>query len=203
MADFKKGHIVKSRIQLESLLEPLSAVQGLMEKSACPWMIIGGIAAGLLGKPRFTADVDIVILLGDKRIEHILQLAGQCGFSPRIKEPLSFAEKNRVLLLRHENSGINVDISLGLLPFEHEAIKRRISHKIDNVTFYLPTPEDLIIFKAIAHRPQDIIDIQEIANNNPKLDVKYIKKVVSEFASVLELPEIWTDIKPIVIRNHR
>jgi hypothetical protein len=184
---------------LEPLLKPLSALQKLMEKSNCPWMIIGGIAASLLGKPRFTADVDVVILLeDDKDISTVLKLAKKFGFSPRIKNPVKFAQKNNVLLIRHIRSKINVDISLGFLPFEKDALKRRKLYKIKNLSFYLPAPEDLIIFKAVAHRPQDIIDIQQIINNNPKVDIKYIKKIINEFARVLEMPELWKDIEAII-----
>ncbi len=56
-----------------------------------------------------------------------------------------------------------MDLSLGLLPFEKQAIKRSKRFRIANIAFNLPTPEDLIIFKAVAHRPRDIEDIAEIA----------------------------------------
>lgn len=180
------------------LLEPLSDLQKMMRKCKCLWMVIGGMAASLLGKPRFTADVDIVILINDEDILHILELAEQFGFKARPKNPVEFAKKNRVLLLRHEKSGINVDISLGFLPFEKQAIKRSQPYKIGGLTFNLPMAEDLIILKAVAHRPQDVIDIKDIVDSNPKINVKYIKKIVGEFAKVLEMPEILTDIRPIL-----
>jgi len=45
------------------LLEPLIAIQRLLAHFDNQGVIIGGIAASLLGKPRFTADIDAVILL--------------------------------------------------------------------------------------------------------------------------------------------
>lgn len=71
MGTFKEGHMTKNILQLKSLLEPLSILQRLMEKSGCPWMIIGGIVASLLGEPRFIADVDIVVLIEDKDISGV------------------------------------------------------------------------------------------------------------------------------------
>lgn len=44
------------------LLEPLMTLQRLLEHFDNQGVIIGGIAASLLGKPRFTADLDAVIL---------------------------------------------------------------------------------------------------------------------------------------------
>ena len=72
-----------------------------------------------------------------------------------------------------------------------------------NLTFYLPTPEDLIIFKAVSHRPQDMVDIQEILRNNARLNVRYIRKMVNEFADALEMPEIRDDIKAIIAARLR
>lgn len=181
-----------------TFLQPLAALQKLMETTKHPWTIIGGVAASLLGKPRFTADVDAVTLVNLEDLPQILETAVKLGLKARINDPVSFARKNRVLLLRHEQSGINIDLSLGLLPFEKEAIRKSKRHKVGKVSFCLPTVEDLIIFKAVAHRPQDMLDIQELINLHPKTDFKYIKKVVNEFARLLEMPEIWTDVKSII-----
>jgi len=164
-------------------------------------MLIGGVAASLLGKPRFTADVDAVVLIEDKELSKLLKAAKRLGFKARIKYAAEFAQKNRVLLLKHTKTGINVDLSLGLLPFEREAIKRSKRFKIADIAFNLPTPEDLIIFKAVAHRPQDLEDIREIIKIHTRVNKKYIKKTVKEFAGALEMPEIWEDIASIVETN--
>jgi hypothetical protein len=58
----------------------------------------------------------------------------------------------------------------------------------------LPTPEDLIIFKAVAHRPKDLLDIQAIIESHPGLDRERIKAWVTEFSRILEMPELWADI---------
>lgn len=192
---------MKESFELKLLLEPIATLQKLMKKTGCPWMIIGGVAASLLGKPRFTADVDVVALVEDEDIAVLLQLAEKLGCKSRIKNPIAFAQKNRVLLLHHKKSGINIDFSLGLLPFEKDAIKKSKRYRVGKTIFYLPTAEDLIIFKTVAHRPQDIIDIHAIVNNNPNLNTKYIKKRANEFARILEMPEIWTDIKHIILKR--
>ncbi len=157
-------------------------------------IIIGGVAASLLGKPRLTADVDAVLNLSIEEIPSLIDIAKQEGLFPRIKNAEDFARQHRVLLLRHDESGINVDISLALLPFEIEAIERSIAHQAGKIEIRLPTPEDLIIFKAVAHREKDLLDIQEIIKSQPKLDREHIIHWVKEFAEVLEMPEIWDDI---------
>ena len=189
---------MKKSAELRPLLEPLVLLKKLLHESRSQWMLIGGVAVSLLAKPRFTADVDAVILLEDEELPDFLKAAERLGFKARIRGAIEFAKRNRVLLLKHTKAGINVDLSLGLLPFEKEALKRSKQFKIANITFNLPTPEDLIIFKAVAHRPRDMEDIRQILKVHTKIDKKRIEKIVREFARALEMPEIWQDLKSIL-----
>src|SRR5690606_19242233 len=106
-----------------------------------------------------------------------------------------FARKNRVLLLRHAPSKINIDISLGVLPFEEEMVDRGSVQSTPTLSVRLPTPEDLIIMKAVAHRPKDLEDIRPIVDKHPQLDVDRIRKWTKSFADILEMPALWTDIE--------
>ena len=192
---------MKKQDALKLFIDPIVAVQKCMKEIGCDWMIIGGVAASIIGKPRFTADVDILILIDICDIANVIKIGKQKGISPRIKDAELFARKNRVLLLLHKASGINIDISLGLLPFEKEALARSTCRRIAGIRIKLPTAEDLIVFKAVAHRPQDMLDIREITEHNPSLDIRYIKKIVREFSSVLEMPEILDDVMAIISRS--
>ena len=182
--------------ELTPLLAPLIAVQRLLSRFGDRGIIIGGVAASLLGKPRLTADVDAVLLLSVEDLPLLIEAASEEGLVPRITDVQDFATRHRILLLRHQQSGINVDISLGVLPFEIEAVERSIVHEIGSIAIRLPTPEDLIIFKAVAHRPKDLMDIQALLESHPELERARIERWVHEFARVLEMPELWEDIAP-------
>lgn len=74
-------------------------------------------------------------------------------------------------------------------------VRRSIVHEIDDtLEIRLPTPEDLIIMKAVAHRPKDLLDIQGILQSHPDLDRRRIRKWVTQFAELLEKPELWDAI---------
>lgn len=173
------------------LLGPLIALQNLIEHVDNQGVIIGGIAASLLGKPRFTADIDAVILLSIEDLPALIDAAAKQGFVLRIVDAEAFARKNRVLLLRHRASSTNIDISLGVLPFEEEMIARSQNLQIGNIYLRLPTPEDLIILKAVAHRSQDLADIEAIAASHPDLDKERIQFWVEQFSEALDLPKLW------------
>lgn len=87
-------------------------------------VIIGGVAASLLGRPRYTADVDAVVLVSTGELSEFTSVTLQAGLMPRLPDAEAFARRNRVLLLRHAESGVDVDISLGALPFKEQAVAR-------------------------------------------------------------------------------
>lgn len=183
---------------LAPLLEPLAALQRLLTLFDNQGVIIGGIAASLLGQPRFTADLDAVIFLSINDLPKLIEAAAQEGMLGRIADAEAFARKNRVLLLQHVSSGIKIDISLGILPFEAEMIERGQEISVGNIQLRLPTPEDLIIMKAVAHRPKDIADIQAIAASHPNLDKERIRSWIEQFGDALDLPDLWKMISQLL-----
>jgi predicted nucleotidyltransferase len=184
---------------LEPLLDALDALQRLLSRFGDRGVIIGGAAVGLLGRARFTEDVDAMFLLSSKDLPRLLEIAKEEGIEPRIDNVIDFARKNRVLLLRHTLTDTGIDISLGALPFEEEMVERSELHEVDDaLRLRLPTPEDLIIMKAVAHRPKDLEDIRTIADKYPNLEVKRIEEWVRAFGEVLETPELWNMIKSLL-----
>lgn len=181
-----------------SLLKALQAVLRLLRRMEDRGVIIGGVAASLLGHPRLTADIDAVILLSVDQLPRLLEGAAEERLTPRIPDAVEFARQYRVLLLQHPESGIPVDISLGILPFEVEMVERRVLLNVAGLTIPVPRPEDLIILKAIAHRPVDLADIRAIVENYPTLDREYIRQWVETFAEVLEAPHLWEDVRPLL-----
>jgi predicted nucleotidyltransferase len=180
---------------LEPFRSTIEAVQRLLSKFDNRGVIIGGIAVGFLGKPRFTEDVDAMFLLSTDAISKLLNEAKAEEILPRIPDAENFARKSRVLLLKHTPTNINIDISLGILPFEEEMVDRGSIQSTATLSVRLPTPEDLIIMKAIAHRPKDLEDIRSIIDKHPSLDNDRIKQWVKSFADILETPSLWTDIE--------
>ena len=64
----------------------------------------------------------------------------------------------------------------------------------------LPRPEDLIIMKAIAHRPRDHADIEGLLQACPDVDRQHVARTVREFAMVLDAPELLEDLERIFSR---
>ena len=183
------------------LLEPIRALQNLLSQYNDRGVIIGGIAASLLGALRFTVDLDAVFLLTFEDLPRLLEKAAVQGIEPRISDPIGFARKSRVLLLRHTASGTDIDLSMGILPFEVEMVERSRLLDIGAIKLRLPTPEDLIIMKAIAHRPKDLADIRAIAASQRNLDQERIRFWLEQFGEALDLPGLWGEVAGLLGEN--
>ena len=189
---------------IEPFFEPLEALQRLISRFDDRGVIIGGAAVSILGKARYTEDIDAMFLLSIKDIPRLLEAASEEGIEPRIENATEFARTSRVVLLKHVISNTNIDVSLGVLPFEQEIVERSIVHQVDAaLQIRLPTPEDLIILKAVAHRAKDLEDIRILADKYTNLDIPRIKKWVKQFAEVLEMPSLWNDIAEIFQEANR
>ncbi|MEO8354547.1 MAG: nucleotidyl transferase AbiEii/AbiGii toxin family protein [Chloroflexota bacterium] len=189
-------------MKLDKSLEPFRAaiesLQRLLNQFDNRGVIIGGIAVGFLGKPRFTADVDAMFLLSTQDVPKFLERARAENIRPRIQDAEEFARKNRILLLMHVPTETDIDVSLGILPFEEEMVERGSIKSFADLSVRLPTPEDLVILKAIAHRPKDLEDIRTIADKYPNLDVGRIEEWVQAFGEVLETPDLWNLVGPLL-----
>ena len=181
----------------------LRALVRWLQSEDVPGLIIGGIASSLLGRPRLTRDIDVLILLEEQHRERFLKAGARFGFLPRIKDALVFARQSRVFLVHHKPGGVDVDISLAGLPFEEESIAQVKWTNTGKVSLPLPTPENLIIMKAVAHRPQDMADIKAVLDANPKTNRRRIRRWVKEFSSALDAPNILSDLESLLRRPRR
>lgn len=166
-------------------------------------VVIGGLAASLLGRPRLTRDVDALVLVDEVHWAKFLAAGANLGFLPRRADALAFAQETRVLLMRHEPSGIDADIVFGSLPFEKEAVTRAGWVELGGVKIPLPLPEDLIIMKAVAHRPRDLEDIEAILHAQSKLNLRRVRRWVREFSNALEMPEIIKDLEALLSQRRK
>jgi len=154
-------------------------------------MLIGGVAVIARGVRRLTDDVDATLWAEGVNLKAVLLKLAAQGIRPRIDDAQAFARRSQVLLLEHEPSGIDIDLSLAWLPFESEALDRADLLSIGKRRVKVATPGDLIIYKAIAARERDFSDIQQLLEiHGAVIDLGRTRRTVAELASALERPEL-------------
>jgi hypothetical protein len=192
----------KSRVKGESLLEDaLAALAGALDESGAPWMVIGGVAIIAHGVRRFTTDIDAAVRGDAIQPARLLQVLSKHAVVPRIADALQFAEANLVLLLRHEPTGVDLDVSFAWTTFEHDALTACELTTFGKVRAPMCTPEHLVVFKAIAARPKDIEDAEALLLLYPEIDRARVKARVAELAALAEAPEILQLFEQLLARS--
>ena len=193
-------HCVVDRVPA-TLLAALADLMKWLDATNMPSMVIGGVAASVLGKPRLTQDVDALAILPEGEWANAVSTAARHGILPRIENPLDFARRSRVLLMRHVESGIDIDVTFGGLSFEQAAIDNSKIHDIGGLRVRLPRVEDLLIMKAVARRPKDLQDIEGLLAAHPEADVATVRQWVSEFATAMSTSDMLDDFDKLVARS--
>src|SRR5215472_17342767 len=146
--------------------------------------IVGGIAVQRWGEPRVTRDVDMFIFtsIGGEE-DYITCLLGH--YQTRIKDPESFARKNRVLLLQTRDK-VSIDVSVGALPFEDLVVQRATTFEFTpGLSLRTCSAEDLIVMKLFASRVLDIHDAETVAiRHRETLDWPYIERQLGPLAEL-------------------
>jgi predicted nucleotidyltransferase len=173
-------------------------LQDFCDRRHWKFCIIGGIAVLHWGEPRFTMDLDLTLLTGFGGEESFVD-EWLSHYEPRIEEARDFALRNRVLLLR-SGEGIGIDIALGALPFEENAVESAVMIEMEpGAKVKLCTPEDLIVMKAFADRELDWNDIRGIIVRQGKdnLDWNHIFEYLAPLCEAKEAPGIMTRLRKL------
>lgn len=176
-------------MEQEKLLQKLATI---LEKLKIPYFITGGIATVIWGRPRFTADIDVVIQLVpqklDKLAQELLKIDKNVYLS---KESMTEAMKRQgEFNFIHPASGLKIDFwILKNTPFDETCLKRRVKKTINKQKVFFISSEDLILNKLLWRRKSEstrqLEDVESILKIS-KVDLKYLKR----WAKLLEVSQI-------------
>lgn len=152
--------------------------------------IIGGLAVQRWGEPRVTQDVDLTLLAPFGRERELIDRL-LVGYDARDAGAREFALRYRVLKLRAPD-GIPIDVSLGAFPFEIEVLKRASRWRLSpTIELVVCSAEDLIIYKLVAGRPRDLLDVEGIVRLRwRELDLARVRRWTREFSGLLERDDL-------------
>ena len=172
-------------------------VVGILERLDIPYAITGGMAVFVWARPRFTANIDIVVLLREEHITLLVEALGRLSEASYIDADMM----RRALLCRGEfnfidgGTGVKVDFFvIGGRPFDESQLDRRVAQKILGRRIYFVSPEDLILSKLLRFQLGESAkqreDIESILNMQENLDWKYLKKWATIHKTVNILGEL-------------
>jgi len=177
----------------------LEKINSILERLKIDYAISGGIAVSVWGKPRYTADIDIIVNLKTaESVEKLVELLRK-----EIKK--SYLDKDRALDAFKRKSEFNlIEPEYGLKADFFVAdkseycqleIKRARKRKIGSKLIKFISPEDLIISKLLwfkeGQSTRQLEDIASVLEFRSDIDRAYLQKWIKK----LNLEEEWQKVE--------
>ena len=162
-----------------------------LDRQKVPYMIIGGQAVLLYGRPRLTRDIDITLGVDTDKFSSIENACKTLKLRILVENAEHFAQDTKVLPTEEPESKVRVDFIFSFTPYEAQAIKNAKKVLMDDYPVKFASCEDVIIHKMVAGRAIDEEDVKSmLVKNADTLDLEYIEKWLSEFAKIAEHEKI-------------
>lgn len=164
----------------------LADLAGVLRRWGDRWYVFGAQAVLIWGRPRMTADVDVTVALVPPDTGQFVRDMQTAGFELRVGDVDDFVRRTHVLPFVHSRTQMPLDIVLAASGLEKEFLDRARRARIGDLEIPVISPEDLIIAKILAGRPQDLEDIAGIlARQKKSLDAPRIRETLKSLESAL------------------
>ena len=172
----------------------LVKVAEILQKLKIPYMVTGGMAVFVWGRPRFTADIDIVVELTSATAEKLIPVLRSLSEINYLDENAARDAINRFGEFNFIDGESGIKIDFWVLKndlFNQTRLKRRIPKIILGRKVFFISPEDLILTKLLWHKSAGTSRHLEDAESTlkisgGKLNIKYLKR----WAKKLEVSDV-------------
>jgi hypothetical protein len=164
--------------------EQLASVGRALTSLGAEYMLIGGLAVGVWSEPRATKDCDLSVrvMATPTDLASALATAGLEVTRGDLARAQAAGEAVRLGRRDRPDEPIVVDLLFATTPFEVDALRRRQSLRVLGVEMPVAAPEDLLVFKLIAGRPQDMADASQLfALHAASFDLERVRRWCREF----------------------
>ena len=174
----------------------LRKIVDLLDRWKIPHLLVGGLAAGIVGEPRITLDVDLIVAIPLSERATFAKRARAAGFAIA-KESEEEAGMTGALRLRWR--GLHTDIIFASTEFEQSAFARKRRVRIADRSVHVPSPEDLVLLKLVPGRKKDLFDVESILlRHRGKLDRKYLEHWAQRLSDEMEDTRVWETLQRLL-----
>lgn len=166
--------------------ELLKNVARIFEKLKLLYLVTGGMAVLVWGRPRFTADIDIVVEIKPPDVKWLVKALKELGKYGYIDEEMAddIVRRGGEFNFIDGTTGVKVDFWISDNgKFDLSRLKRRVAKEILGQKIYFISPEDLILSKLKWYKEsrsnrhlEDAESVLKISGSD--LDMGYLEKWV-------------------------
>lgn len=171
----------------------LKVVIERLERCNIPYMVAGSVAANSYTAARTTADLDIVIQIGEGDIDKLIAAFENDFYINSREAILDSLRRHYPFNAIYLATAAKVDlVPLKPEPFAQTEFSRRRTIVIENANYLYVTPEDYIISKlktyVVSKSERQLSDLKNVlATQKENLDLAYLHKWVAYFNLSQEL----------------
>lgn len=184
-------------MELENTLKKIAKV---LEELRISYLVTGGVAIVVWGRPRYTADIDIIIELKKEKVRQLVSTLIKEGYvdEDAVREALKYKSEFNFI---DNKTGLKVDFwILNNSAFDRSRLKRAVVRKIFGQEVFFSSPEDLILKKLLwfnesksSRQLEDIHSVLSIIKD--QLDYNYLKKWAKKQKTLALLQEMISLVK--------
>lgn len=175
----------------------LIKVVKILSRLNIPYLVTGGIAVLVWGRPRFTADIDLVVEIKEQdlsKLQIALKELSHKGYIDLDAMKDAFEHQGEFNFIDGD-TGVKVDFWIMTNSvLDQSRFERKRPKKILGADVYFSSPEDLILIKLKWHKESEssrqFEDVQSILKITENLDRDYIEKMANQ----LGLIDVWHQV---------
>jgi hypothetical protein len=191
--------------EIESILKRISKI---CSEISLDYVIVGGFAAIIMGKPRTTMDIDLIIEDAPEKMKKFLEKLKENDFDV-LEDQVKWAfESGDNASVFDKHSAMRLDIKLALKPIDRRALASSIPKNYFDITLKIASVNYILLGKIwflgdISDILQDELleynDIKDFINvyieNKLDIDLKWLKKQANELGLDKTLSRLLNYIK--------
>ncbi len=173
----------------------LVKIAKILDSLKIPYLVTGGMAVYVWGRPRFTADIDLIAELKKEDVKILVKVLIKEGYidEDAVREAITYQSEFNFI---DHKEGIKVDFwILKDDAFNRSRFQRRVDKKVLNQNVYFISAEDLILAKLLWFKEsqsyrhlEDIRSILEMQKK--KIDFDYLRNWAKTHKTLGVLEEV-------------
>lgn len=166
----------------QSVDAALAQLVAALDEAGLRFALMGGYAVVTWGVPRATYDVDVLVEPAEGRMPALFRACEARGFAVDDAYKSGWRDHVRDMLLAkvqlfRSGRSVTCDVFPVATPFQESAFARREEVSIPSLghTISVISAADLILFKLLADRPKDRLDVQNVLVVQGVPDERYLR----------------------------
>lgn len=143
------------------LSEDFEEFFGLLNSRRARYLVVGGYAFAVHGRPRYTGDIDIFLDSSENNARKVKKVLDEFGFGEADITVSDLTIADRVIQLGNPPFRIDLLTSISGVTFS-QAWKNKVSGKYGKEIVYFIGKADLIRNKRASGRKKDLLDLDDL-----------------------------------------